>query len=336
MLEIEVARLEYAHYLKANGGLSVERDGGGADELLDELEQDVADGLHLAALDDGAEAVEQGVHAEQRLVLHLVGFVLGTLANGHALDELLEPDDELEVRGGGLAEVVRTDEAEVRVAADMPPHVVGGTGGRLVLRHLNDERGHECVGERIAGGDVHTLHLVGQTMDDGRQQMLVAKDDGRLASVGNAVALLQPVAHIACLNVLGRSADEGELLAGIGEIAEDVGIAFVELVGKHLPELAEIVSGFVRGLHIVGVEVPIETGLALLLELAAERGFHLLHHVEAHEEIEVVVEVGVVSFGNVAIEHAFVGNLLFAQALAELVVDVVEVRPEVQEALFQA
>ena len=173
-------------------------------------------------------------------------------------------------------------------------------------------------------------------MDDGGQQMLVAKDDGCLASVGNAVAQLQPVAHIACLNVLGWSADEGELLAGIGEIAEDVGIAFVELVGEHLPELAEIVSGFVCGVHVVGVEVPVETGLALLLELAAERGFHLLHHVEAHEEIEVVVEVGVVSFGNVAIEHALVGNLLFAQALAELVVDVVEVRPEVQEALFQA
>ena len=296
----------------------------------------MAVGLHLAALDDGAEAVEQGVHAEQRLVLHLVGLVLGTLADGYALDELLEPDDELEVRGGGLAEVVRTDEAEVRMAAYMPPHVVGGTDGRLVLRHLHDERGHEGVGERIAGGDVHALYLVGQAMDDGRQQMLVAKDDGRLAAVGYAVALLQPVAHVACLNVLGRRADEGELLAGIGEVAEDVGIAFVELVGEHLSELAEIVSGFVRGVHVVGVEVPVEAGLALLLELAAYRGFHLLHHVEAHEEIEVVVEVGVVSFGNVAIEHALVGNLLFAQALAELVVDVVEMRPEVQEALFQA
>ena len=37
VFEIEVARLEHAHHLKANGGFSVERDRGGGDELLDEL-----------------------------------------------------------------------------------------------------------------------------------------------------------------------------------------------------------------------------------------------------------------------------------------------------------
>ena len=38
-------------------------------------------------------------------------------------------------------------------------------------------------------------------MDDGGQQVLVAKDDGGVATVGDAL-LVQPTADIACLDML--------------------------------------------------------------------------------------------------------------------------------------
>ena len=39
---------------------------------------------------------------------------------------------------------------------------------------LADKRRHRRLCQRVARGDVHVLHFVGQTVDDGGQQALVA------------------------------------------------------------------------------------------------------------------------------------------------------------------
>ena len=74
--------------------------------------------------------------------------------------------------------------------------------------------------------------------------------------------------------------------------------------------------------HVVTVEVPVEAGLASLLQSGENLLLHLLHDVEADEEVCVVVEVDTLVGGHLAVHHSFIGNPLVLKALAEIVVDV--------------
>ena len=87
--------------------------------------------------------------------------------------------------------------------------------------------------------------------------------------------------------------------------------------------------------HVVGVEVPVELGSLCFLESFAETDLHLLHHVEAHEEIGVVFQCNIFLLSHFAIEHALVGQLFVAELLAVLRVDILEAGPQFQEPLFQ-
>ena len=165
--------------------------------------------------------------------------------------------------------------------------------------------------------------------------MLVAHDDGRLSSVADAAALLQPAVSIACLHIVGGGADKGDVLLA-AEIVVDVGIAAVELVGESFQHLADKGACLVLGIvDIIVVEIPVEVCLALLLQTAEELLLHLLEQVEAHEDVVVGLprDIGVLRY--LTEEHSLVCNLLAGKPLAIVVIDVIEVAPQLQEALFE-
>ena len=71
------------------------------------------------------------------------------------------------------------------------------------------------------------------------------------------------------------------------ELAVDVGIGAVELVGEVFQVLGDVAACLVA-LHVIMVEVPIETGLVLVLQVGEELLLHLLQQVETDEEVAVV------------------------------------------------
>ena len=66
-------------------------------------------------------------------------------------------------------------------------------------------------------------------------------------------------------------------------------------------------------IDIVMVEIPIEMGLAFLFEPQAELSLCFLHHVEAHEEIGIILELDILVGSHLAIEGAFVSQSLTFQ-----------------------
>ena len=123
--------------------------------------------------------------------------------------------------------------------------------------------------------------------------MLVAEHDSRAPALFHAIVLAQPGGDEACLDVLGGCADIGDAL-GVGtQVTVDVVVGDVELVGELAEVLADVVARLVA-LHVVVVEVPIELGLALAHETGAKGLLGFLHHVETHEEIDIVGEVEMV------------------------------------------
>ena len=76
------------------------------------------------------------------------------------------------------------------------------------------------------------------------------------------------------------------------EVLVNLIIMDIKLIGKCLQVSADVLAGLVA-CHIVMVEIPIEMGLALLLEHGEELLLHLLDQVEADEEVMVVGERGI-------------------------------------------
>ncbi len=71
-----------------------------------------------------------------------------------------------------------------------------------------------------------------------------------------------------------------------------------------------------------------------MLQTAEELLLYLLKQVEAHEDVMVEVPGDIVVLCHLAEEHALVCNLLVGKTLAIVVIDIVEVAPQLQEALF--
>ena len=148
-----------------------------------------------------------------------------------------------------------------------------------------DERGHGRLREWIARGDVHLVDLRRQTVDDHRQQRLVAEHDGRAAPVGVALLFAEPGGDVARLDVLGGCGDVADALRPL-EVPVDVVGLHVERVGEVRQVLTDVLPGLIV-VHVVVVEVPVEGGLALGLEGVEEPLLHLLQQVEADEEVAV-------------------------------------------------
>ena len=79
-------------------------------------------------------------------------------------------------------------------------------------------------------------------------------------------------------------------------------------------------------MHVVVVEIPVEAGLAFVLQVGEEPLLDGLQHVEAHEEITAlkIPTIGglLESFSHLPVECPFVGQLLVSQPSVEVVVDV--------------
>ena len=141
----------------------------------------------------------------------------------------------------------------------------------VASKKQHDERGHGSLREGIARGDIYLVHLVGNAMDDGLKQPLVAHHDSRAASVSHPTALAEPGSHVARLNVLGGGADIADVLVGIGQVVVDVVVVHVELVGEGFEVLGDVVAslGHIGSAGVISVKVPVESGLALLHESPA-------------------------------------------------------------------
>ena len=224
---------------------------------------------------DVADEIEEGVEEGgiiRDMVLEEVRFIGEEMGIGMAADDV-EP---VAAEGVGL----------LRPAVDLQVDVLG------------HERGDGGLVEGIAGGDVDLLDFLGQAVDDGLQQFLVAEHDGGAASVGDALGG-EPLADVAGLDVLRRGGDVGDL----------AGRLFFLIL--------------------------IEDGLALGVETAEEGLLHLLQQVEAHEGVGVVFELDGGIGGHLAVEGSLVGELLTGEGVVKGVVDVADVTPQAQEALLE-
>ena len=85
--------------------------------------------------------------------------------------------------------------------------------------------------QRIARSDVDLVDFRWQTVDDDGQQRFVTQHDGCTPSVAEALLFAQPVADVACLDVLGGCCDEADILVLL-EIPVDFIALRVQLVGK--------------------------------------------------------------------------------------------------------
>ena len=171
-------------------------------------------------------------------------------------------------------------------------------------------------------------------MHNGLQQAFVTQHDGCASACFNPTVLAKPLAHIAGLDVLGGCCGEGDVLF-LGEIVVDGFVVVVEFVGEQLQVLLDVVSAFVVTGHVVSVEIPIEQGFPGIFQSLEELLLNLLQHVEPHKDIDVVVELDVFVVGHLAIECAFVSQPLLGELLVVNGVDVVEMVPKLQEALFE-
>ena len=139
------------------------------------------------------------------------------------------------------------------------PSTCKGLLAQRIAMHLHvdkrvDERRYRGLTKRITCGDIDLVNILGQTVDNCLQQALVAKHNGCFATIVNAIGT-QPLADIACLDILGRSRNQ------------------VNVVWWHL------------------VGILIEDGLALLLQSAEECLFYLLQQVETNKHISIVFKL---------------------------------------------
>ena len=81
MIEVEVAGLEDSHHLQTFGGLAVEGDGGGVDELGDQALEGGGRDEEIARCDEVGETVQEGVHAEEGLLVEWGALRCGDMAD---------------------------------------------------------------------------------------------------------------------------------------------------------------------------------------------------------------------------------------------------------------
>ncbi|EJW92444.1 hypothetical protein EVA_19446 [gut metagenome] len=215
------------------------------------------------------------------------------------------------------------------------PAVVGVVALRLQI----DSRFDEAVDRRLrqwkSHGDIYILHLLRDRVEHRQQQGFVAQHHRilLLLSAGSKSGA-HPLGQEAGLRILGRSRDIADFL---GE-SQRVEIALGQFVGEvHQIPFQEFTRlMLVDSLGVEYVIIPVEQGLARLLQYLEQLKLHLVEHIEAHEHILVVGELfGIKLFDDTAVEHPFIGNALLRQIVAEAVVDRTQLIPQRDELLLQ-
>ena len=147
---------------------------------------------------------------------------------------------------------------------------------------------HEChhfgMGQRKAFGDVHLADILGQGVEHGLQDALVAEHYSRAAMVGRKV-LPHPFTGILCLNGFGRGCRHDDFLI----LCEVVEILLREFVGEGFEIVAQehsrLMVPAVCRTGVVVVVVPVEPGFSLVLDQPEEGCLHAVEEVEAYEGI---------------------------------------------------
>ena len=126
-------------------------------------------------------------------------------------------------------------------------------------------------------------------MDDCREQRFVGKDDDRAASVGTAIALLQPVVNVACLQIVcSRRQDSDVLLTA--EVVVYL-IALVECIREENEVLADFLACLVT-VDIKLVVVPIEESVGFGFQPLEQFALYWQKMIETDENDVLYLFVG--------------------------------------------
>ena len=219
-------------------------------------------------------------------------------------DEGEEPVEEGRAVGDMGGGIVLGQEGGVGMTGNsVEPAAAEGLGaGReavdLEVEELGDERGDGCLQEGVAGSDIHLVDIVGQTVDDSLKQSLVTEHNRCAPSVSDTLRG-EPLADVTGLDILRRGRNEGDLL---------------------------------RRLFL---GVLIEQGLALALQSAEKRLFHMLQEIETYKDVGVVVEGDGLVFNHLTVEGTLVGESLCSELFVEGVVDIPDAAPQTEEPLLE-
>ena len=224
MAEVDIARLKHAHDLESLGWLAVEGNRRGNQKLPDEsLKGDDVD-VEVTRIDESQQSVDKRIGSEDRLLEERIG---GDGLTGCPLKDVAQPSQQLGVEehvidwaekqsgtfvddellmsrivdllvvqasgeiAGLVADERRVAMTEHRVhVVQTEPMALAVVAIGAKINEMSDKGGNGRLRQRITRCDVHFADLVGQTMHQCLEQVLIAHDDGRLASVCNAIAFL--------------------------------------------------------------------------------------------------------------------------------------------------
>ena len=183
-----------------------------------------------------------------------------------------------------------------------PVATEGASLGRVAVHLEIDELCYECgccrLVERIACGDVHLLHLVWQTVDDGLQQVLITEHDGGATACSDALRC-EPLGYVAGLYVLCGGRDIGQF------------------TWRHL------------------LFVLIEDSFSSLLKALEESALYLQQVIEADEDIGVVIKLNALVLYHLSVEGSLVAELFLGELVVEGVVDIADMAPQAQETFLE-
>ncbi len=318
MLEVEAARFEHAHHLQSRRRLPVEGDAVAPQQLFEQAAERGASHVEAAAVDQGQEAVDGGVHAE-------VGFgieLFEKLFRGIVSLSPVPATDGFRPDSPGQA-------VEVFVCVE-----------RVFVLPFLHVQAYQRKGRRMvqweAFRDVHLLHLWRQGVQYGLEQLFVTHYDGCPLLVGRQVSA-EPRGHCPCLRVLCRGCDEVNLFL-LPQVVEQLRAEGVGELRQVAPqEYPRLEAAVVAGIgHVV---VPIEESPPLLLERAEERFLHPVEHVEADEGIRAALvgqRGGLIGqpFRHAAVERALVGQSVGGHRVVDSPVNGQQCLPHGQELPF--
>ena len=166
--------------------------------------------------------------------------------------------------------------------------------GRLfvVSRVCPKVRFNERGGRRLPQGEtlrhVDMFHLIRNSVEDGLQQGFVAENNGDFALFHGGVCqlLTQPLVHILRLHRFGGCSHVFNVL----DMAEVVKRFSWQFVAKEFQIAGDEGASLVKGtfVQVIFVEIPIEQGALLLLQIEEQPLLHLAQHIETHHYVRHV------------------------------------------------
>ena len=147
------------------------------------------------------------------------------------------------------------------------------------------------VGQRVTHRHVECRHLT-DAVENGLQQFLVAENNSRLAQGLIVLEMLFcPFANVSGLCIICGRLDEGDAFPLL-HIFEHVHTSqlitqLTDVFQNELPRLIFTCDAFLSVFRVGFVIIPIELGIAVLLDVLEQFQFRLVQHIEPHHHISL-------------------------------------------------